>query len=79
MSQVQVGLCDLGGNPVATSGVTITTSASIELQTDSLTVSASSVTVNAATSQFSGVVQCDTLIADTVVGTSYTPGAGNIW
>jgi hypothetical protein len=25
------------------------------------------------------VVQCDTLIATTVVGTSYTPGAGNIW
>jgi hypothetical protein len=35
--------------------------------------------VNAATSTFSGVVQCDTMIASTVVGTSYTPGAGNIW
>jgi uncharacterized protein involved in type VI secretion and phage assembly len=62
-----------------TSGVTITTSASIQLQTASLTVGAASVTVNAATSQFSGVVQCDTLIANTVVGASYTPGAGNIW
>jgi hypothetical protein len=30
-------------------------------------------------SKFSGVVQCDTLIASSVVGSSYTPGAGNIW
>jgi len=25
------------------------------------------------------VVQADTVIASSVVGTSYTPGAGNIW
>jgi uncharacterized protein involved in type VI secretion and phage assembly len=73
---VQVGSTTI---QATTTGVIITTSASIELQTSSLTVSASSVTVNAAMSQFSGVVQCDTLIANTVVGTSYTPGAGNIW
>jgi hypothetical protein len=24
-------------------------------------------------------VQCDTLIANSVVAASYTPGAGNIW
>jgi uncharacterized protein involved in type VI secretion and phage assembly len=64
---------------VTTTGVTITTTSSIQLQTSSMTVNASSVNVNAAMSQFSGVVQCDTLIANTVVGTSYTPGAGNIW
>jgi uncharacterized protein involved in type VI secretion and phage assembly len=71
----------VGGTTIqaTTSGVTITTSSSIELQTSTLTVTASSVTVNAATSQFSGIVQCDTMIANTVVGTSYTPGAGNIW
>jgi hypothetical protein len=34
--------------------------------------------VNAGMSKFSGVVQCDTLIANSVVSTSYTPGAGNI-
>lgn len=62
-----------------TTGVTITTSATIELKTSTLTVDASSVTVNAAMSKFSGVVQCDTMIANAVVGTSYTPGAGNIW
>ncbi len=71
----------VGGTTIqaTTSSVTITTGSSITLQTSSLSVSAASVNVSAAMSQFSGVVQCDTLIANTVVGTSYTPGAGNIW
>jgi hypothetical protein len=42
-------------------------------------VSAGMVTVDAGMSKFSGVVKCDTLIATSVVSTSYTPGAGNIW
>lgn len=71
----------IGGTTIqaTTSSVTITTSTSVTVQTAALTVSAPTVTVNSAMSQFSGVVQCDTLIANTVVGTSYTPGAGNIW
>ena len=36
-------------------------------------------TVNAGMSKFSGVVQCDTLIANSVVSASYTPGAGNVY
>jgi len=35
--------------------------------------------VDAGMSKFSGVVQCDTLIATSVVASSYTPGAGNVW
>jgi uncharacterized protein involved in type VI secretion and phage assembly len=62
-----------------TSGVIITTSASIELDTASLTVNASSVTVNASSSHFSGLVQCETLITNSVVSQSYTPGVGNLW
>lgn len=42
-------------------------------------VNAAMVTVNAGMSKFSGVVQCDTLITNSVVSPSYTPGAGNIW
>lgn len=45
----------------------------------SLTVTAPSVTVNAAMSTFSGIVQCNMLIATTVDSTTYTPGAGNVW
>ncbi|HEU5453674.1 MAG TPA: phage baseplate assembly protein V [Terriglobales bacterium] len=56
----------------AASKVTITASSQVE-------VNAAQVTVNAAMSQFSGTIQCQTIIATSVVGTSYTPGAGNIW
>ena len=42
-------------------------------------VSAGMVTVDAGMSKFSGVVQADTVIANNVIGASYTPGAGNIW
>ena len=37
------------------------------------------VTVDAGMAKFSGVVECDTLVANSVVAASYTPGAGNIW
>jgi len=41
-------------------------------------VTAPMVTVDSPMSTFSGVVQCDTLISQSVVSASYTPGAGNI-
>jgi len=60
--------------------ITFTAAGSIEVQANvSLEVSAPMVTVDAAISQFSGVVQCDTLITNSVISPSYTPGAGNIW
>ncbi len=43
-----------------------------------LAVTAGQVTVDAGMAKFSGVVQCDTLIANTVVAATYTPGAGNL-
>jgi uncharacterized protein involved in type VI secretion and phage assembly len=42
-------------------------------------VTAPTVNVSAAISQFSGIVQCQVLQATTVVATTYTPGAGNVW
>lgn len=42
-------------------------------------VSAAMVTVDAGMSKFSGVVQADTIITNTVVSSTYTPGAGNVW
>jgi hypothetical protein len=35
--------------------------------------------VSAAMAKFAGTIQCDTIIAKNVVGSSYTPGAGNVW
>ena len=44
-----------------------------------LDVTAAMVTVDAAMSKFSGVVKADTVITNSVVSSSYTPGAGNVW
>jgi len=72
---------DSNGNSIKleAAGVTVTTSAKLTMNASSVEVSAGMVTVNAGMSKFSGVVQCDTLISNSVVSSSYTPGAGNIW
>jgi len=44
----------------------------------SITITAAHVTINAAMLQASGTVKCDTLIANNVIASSYTPGSGNI-
>jgi len=48
------------------------------LTADNVAVAASLVRVDAGMTTFSGVVKCDTLIANTVVAATYTPGAGNL-
>jgi uncharacterized protein involved in type VI secretion and phage assembly len=72
---------DSNGNSVKleTSGVTVTASAKVTIQASTMEISAGMVTVNAGMSKFSGVVQCDTMISNSVISASYTPGAGNIW
>ncbi len=74
-------LVDSNGNSIKleSSGITVTASAKVTINASTVEVSAGMVTVNAGMSKFSGVIQCDTVIANSVVGTSYTPGAGNIW
>jgi uncharacterized protein involved in type VI secretion and phage assembly len=76
-----VEIVDSNGNSIKleAAGITVTASAKVTVNASTVEVSAGMVTVNAGMSRFSGVVQCDTLIASTVVGASYTPGAGNIW
>lgn len=51
----------------------------ISLRASILSVSAAMVTIDSGMTRISGTVQCDTLIANSVVSASYTPGAGNIW
>ena len=60
-------------------GVSIEAAAKVTVQAAQVEVSAGQVTVNAGISRFSGVVQCDMLISNSVISTSYSPGAGNIW
>lgn len=59
-------------------GIDVKTSGSVNVDAATVKIQAATVTVNAALSKFSGVVQADTVIATAVVGTTYTPGAGNI-
>lgn len=70
---------DANGNAMtlSPSGITINASATLSLSSSNIEINAGLVSVNAAMSRFSGVVQCDTLIANSVVSANYTPGAGN--
>ena len=76
-----VEIVDSNGNSIKmeTSGITITAAAKVTVNASQVAVSAGMVTVDAAMSKFSGVVQCDTMISNSVISASYTPGAGNIW
>ena len=72
---------DSNGNSIKleAAGITVTCAAKVTISASTAEISAGMVTVNAGMSRFSGVVQCDTLISNSVVSASYTPGAGNIW
>lgn len=72
---------DANGNSIelASSGITITAAAKVKVEAAQVEVSAGMVDVKSAFSKFSGIVQCQTLIATSVVSSSYTPGAGNVW
>lgn len=61
------------------SGVSVTASSKLTVTAATAEFDIGSVTVNSAIWTYSGVIQCDTIIADTVIGASYTPGMGNIW
>ena len=75
-----IELVDANGNSVKlqASGVTIESAAKVSITATQFEVSAGMVTVSAGMSQFSGVVQSPTVLATSVVSSSYTPGAGNI-
>ncbi len=76
-----VEIVDSNGNSVKleAAGITITASAKVTINAGTMEISAGMLTVNAGMSKFSGVVQADTVISNSVVSASYTPGAGNIW
>lgn len=77
----KVELKDTAGSSIKidSSGITLQTSSNVQVQASQVQVSAGQVTVNAAMSTFSGMVKCDVMQATTVIATTYTPGAGNVW
>ncbi|MET1254238.1 phage baseplate assembly protein V [Aliikangiella maris] len=74
-------ICQSAGNTITfdSAGVTVNSPAEVAVSASTVKVDSGMVTVNAGMSSFSGVVKCDTLIATTVVSSTYTPGAGNVW
>lgn len=66
---------------IDSSGVTINApTAQVQVTAaSSMSITAPQVSVNAAMATFSGVVQCQVMQATTVIATTYTPGAGNVW
>ena len=76
-----VEIADSNGNSIKleTSGITVNAAVKVTINASQVEISAGMVTVNAGMSKFSGIVQADTVITNSVVSASYTPGAGNIW
>ena len=76
-----IEIVDTHGNTIRldASGVSITASGKMKLQADQVEVSATLLKVEGGTARFSGLLQCDSLVANSVVSASYSPGAGNIW
>ncbi len=72
---------DTAGNSIVidSQGIALQASAKVKVTAAQVDISAGMVSVDAGLSKFSGVVKCDVLQATTVVATTYTPGAGNIW
>jgi uncharacterized protein involved in type VI secretion and phage assembly len=75
-----VEITDSNGNSVRLEpgGLTVNASAKVTINASAVEVNSSVVSVNAGMSKFSGAVKCDTLISNSVVSASYTPGAGNV-
>jgi uncharacterized protein involved in type VI secretion and phage assembly len=76
-----ITIADQSGNSVelATTGVSVTAAAEVNVAATSVTVTASKIVLDSGLVTVAGVMKCSTMIADSVVATSYTPGAGNIW
>ena len=75
-----VEVTDSHGNAVKLepSGVAVTAAAKVKVSATVVQIDAGELEVNAGMANFSGVVQCDTLVTNSVVASSYTPGAGNV-
>ena len=70
-----VEIIDSNGNSIKleTAGISISATAKVTVNATQVAVRASMVNVDAAMSKFSGVVQCDTLISNSVISAAYTP------
>jgi hypothetical protein len=72
---------DTNGNSIRMENgkVTVSTLAKLLVQAALIEIESAQVVVNAGMVQCSGVLQADTVIANTVTAATYSPGAGNVW
>lgn len=77
----KVEISDTNGNAVklGAQGITLTAAAKVAIDASLVEINSGMVNVIASMAKFSGAVQCDSLISNSVVSASYSPGAGNIW
>jgi uncharacterized protein involved in type VI secretion and phage assembly len=75
-----IAIEDAAGNSATfdAGGITITAVSKLKITAATVEITAATFTVNAGMSKFSGVVKADTVITNSVVASSYTPGAGNL-
>jgi uncharacterized protein involved in type VI secretion and phage assembly len=60
-------------------GITVQTSSTVAVKASTITLEAAAVKLKSAMVTCDGVLKSDTVITNTVVASTYTPGAGNIW
>ena len=81
INETSVVIQDTDGNIVTldAAGIHIQSAGAIRLDCSQLSLTAGQISLNAGVVKATGVIQCDTIIANSVVGSSYAPGAGNVW
>jgi hypothetical protein len=62
----------------ASGAIDVVSATAVSVGASKIAAAAGLVTVDSGMTRFSGVVQCDTLITNTVIASTYTPGAGNL-
>jgi len=75
-----VEIQDTSGNQIrlTAAGVQVLSAAKVTINASLVEVSAASVTVNSGMRTFSGTLKADTVITNSVISASYSPGAGNV-
>lgn len=76
-SEVRISTAGGVSLTISDTGVTVNTAGQLTCNASTLTLNGASVTVNSAMATFSGVVSCQSLLASSVVSSSYSPGLGN--
>ena len=77
----ELSLDDGQGSSVTFSpaGCRLTVPSAVTVEAGQLHVSAGMVEIDSGMVRASGVVRASTVITDTIVAATYTPGAGNVW